>query len=214
MTAQSVKFCYTCLLNLEVDNMQENVMIVGQVAKKKFLIALLSGFLAFGGIAAFFGLTTTAFALPLGGMGDFYVVIDELEGTGFQLQPQIGETGNADAAPMVRNLIDDVNIKGLTIYKDLKMPTGNWIRVNIEAPSASIQGLTQDARFIDANLSFTNMDIKEKNTDNFEENWTHSADTVTITDAKIVTDYLFQNFVALNGAKISIDKIDGPELIE
>lgn len=194
--------------------LQENVMIVGQVAKKKFLAALLAGLLAFGGIAAFFGLTTTAFALPLGGMGDFYVIVDELEGTGFKLQPQIGETGNADAAPMVRNLIDKVEIKGLTIYKDLKLPTGKWIRINIKAPSASIQGLTQDARFIDANLAFTEMSIAEKNSDDFTENWTHNADTVTITDAKIVTDYLFQNFVSLNGAKISIDNIDGPDLIE
>lgn len=194
--------------------MQENVMVVGQVAKKKFLIALLAGFLAFGGIATFFGMTTTAFALPLGGMGDFYVVVEELKGEGFQLQPQIGETGNADAAPMVRNLIDKVEIKGLKIYKDLKMPTGNWIRVNVDAPSATITGLTQDARFVDADLSFTNMDISEKNTDDFTQNWTHKADTVTITNAKIVTDYLFQNFVALNGAKISIDKIDGPDLME
>lgn len=200
--------------NLEVTTLQENAMIVGQVAKKKFLIALLAGFLAFGGIAAFFGLTTTAFALPLGGMGDFYVELDKLEGKGFHLQPQVGETGDADAAPMIRNIIDEVDIEGLTIYKDLKLPTGNWIRINIKAPNASIQGLTQDARFIDANLSFTDMDIKEKNTDNFQENWTHDAATVTITDAKIVTDYLFQNFVSLEGAKISIDNIDGPDLVE
>lgn len=194
--------------------MQENVMIVGQVAKKKFLIALLAGFLAFGGIAAFFGLTTTAFALPLGGMGDFYVELDELKGTGFHLQPHIGETGSSDAEPMVRNIIDKVEIKGLTIYKDLKLPTGNWIRVNVKAPSASIQGLTQDARFIDANLGFTDMSIAEKNSDNIAENWTHDAKTVTITDAKIVTDYLFQNLVSLDGAKISIDKIDAPDVME
>lgn len=194
--------------------MQENVLTIGQVTKKKFLIALAAGFLAFGGIALFFGLTTTAFALPLGGMGDFYVELDELEGTGFKLQPQIGETGDSDAAPMVRNTIDSVEIKGLTIYKDLKLPTGNWIRVNIKAPTATIQGLTQDARFIDANLSLTEMSIEEKNTDDFAENWTQHADKITITDAKIVTDYLFQNFVSLNGAKISIDSIDGPDLME
>ncbi len=194
--------------------MGENALTVGQVAKKKFLIALLAGFLAFGGIAAFFGLTTTAFALPLGGMGDFYVELEELKGEGFRLQPQVAETGSTDAAPMVRNMIDKVEIKGLTIYKDLKLPTGNWIRVNIKAPSASIQGLTQDAQFIDANLSLTDMSIEEKNTDDFTQNWTQNAGTITITDAKIVTDYLFQNFVSLNGAKISIESIDGPEVIE
>lgn len=191
--------------------MQENVLIVGQVVKKNFLIALLAGLLAFGGIALTFGLTTTAFALPLGGMGDFHVKLEKLEGSGFKLQPHVGETGSADAAPMVRNSINNAKITNLTIYKDLKLPTGNWIRVKITAPGAEIRGLTQDARFIDANLSFSNLDITEKNSSNFAENWTQNADSITITDAEIVTDYLFQNYVSLNGAKISIESISNPD---
>lgn len=194
--------------------MQENVMVIGQVAKKKFMIALLAGLLAFGGIALFFGLTTTAFALPLGGMGDFYVKLDKLEGKGFKLQPHVGETGDADAVPMVRNSIKDATITNLTIYKDLKLPTGNWIRVNIKAPSVSVKGLTQDARFIDATIKASNLDITEKNSNDFTENWTQNSDTITIENAEIVTDYLFQNFVSLNGAKISIEHIDNPETKE
>src|SRR5699024_3805739 len=45
----------------------------------------------------------------------------------------------------------------------------------------------------------------------FEKNWTQTGETVKIKDAKIVTDYLFQEFVALNGAKIFLESIDGPE---
>lgn len=194
--------------------MQEQVLTVGQVGKKKFLAALLAGLLAFGGIAAFFGLTTSAFALPMGGMGDFYVIADEIKGEGFVMSPTINETGTADAVPMVRNTMEKVEIKGLTIFKDLKLPTGKWIRVNIKAPSASITGLIQDARFVDADIALTEMTIAEKNTTDFAQNWGQQSATVTISNATIVTDYLFQNFVALDGAKISIEDIDGPKVIE
>lgn len=50
---------------------------IGTTVKKKFLIAFLTGSLALGGLLAAFGFTGTAFALPLGGIGDFYVEFDE-----------------------------------------------------------------------------------------------------------------------------------------
>ncbi|WP_102027087.1 DUF6230 family protein [Salirhabdus sp. Marseille-P4669] len=187
---------------------------VGKTWKKKFLVAFMSGFLALGSLIAVFGFTGTVFALPLGGIGDFYVEFDELEGTNFQLLPQIGETGNSDAEPMVRNKMDTAKIKNLHIYKDIKLPTGNWIRIHIKASGdTTITGLIQDARFIDANLSFDELAIKEKNTEAYNENWTQSASTIRITDAKIVTDYLFQTTVSLSGAKISIESIEEPEMM-
>src|SRR5699024_8421993 len=106
----------------------------------------------------------------------------------------------------------------LHIYKDLQMPTGGWVRVHVMASEPTeIEGLIQDARFIDANLMFDDMSIQQTNTSGmtpeeaFQQNWTHDADYVTITDAKIVTDYLFQNMVALNGAEISLERISEPE---
>lgn len=195
--------------------MQEGTEIaVARTGRKKFLTALLAGLLALGGIIAMFGLSATAFALPMGGMGDFYVELDELQGKGFKLSPHIGETGNADEAPMVRNEIDEATIKGLHIYKDVKLPGGGWIRININASGETkIKGLIQDAKLINANLKFNEgLEIVEKNTDDFSENWTQKADQITIKDAKIVTDYLFQSFVSLQGAKISVEKIDEPEM--
>ncbi len=188
---------------------------VGKTWKKKFFVAMLTGFLALGGLLSVFGFTGTVFALPLGGIGDFYVEFDELNGEGFQLLPNIGETGNADSAPMVRNKMDKAHIKGLHIYKDLKMPTGNWVRIHIKASGdTTITGLIQDARFIDADLSFSELAISEKNTDDFSENWTQQAGTINIKDATIVTDYLFQSAVTLQGAKISIESIDEPKYVE
>ncbi|TCP20301.1 hypothetical protein EV207_15319 [Scopulibacillus darangshiensis] len=190
----------------------ETGMAIGLIAKKKFFAALLGGFILLGGLAAAFGATGTAFALPLGGMGDFYVTFDKLEGTGFQFIPHVGETGNSDASPMVRNKIADATVYNLHIYKDLKLPTGNWVRVNITASKPTkIKGLIQDARFIDANLKFNDLAIEEHNTQDFSKNWGQKANSVTITDAKIVTDYLFQSMVNLQGAKISVEDIKAPD---
>jgi hypothetical protein len=188
---------------------------VGKTWKKKFFIAMLSGFLALGGLISVFGFSGTVFALPLGGIGDFFVEFDELKGEGFQLLPNIGETGNSDAAPMVRNKMEKATITGLHIYKDLKLPTGNWIRIHVHAEGeATITGLIQDARFINADLGFEELAIMEKNTEDYTQNWTQQAGKVNIKNAKIVTDYLFQTMVSLEGTKISIESIDGPEIID
>lgn len=198
--------------------MTGNPIICGRIVKRRFFVALSAGLFLLGGMVAAFGVTGTAFALPLGGMGDFHVSLDKLEGEGFVLHPQIGETGNQDAAPLVRNKIDSATVHGLHIYKDLKLPAGNWIRINITASQpAKIEGLIQDARFIDANLDFAELGIEQTNTSQmtpeeaFTQNWTQNADTITIEDAEIVTDYLFQNMVSLQGAKIWIDRTDGPD---
>lgn len=191
---------------------KENVT-VGRTKKKKFIIAFLTGFLAFGGLISAFGFTGSVFAMPLGGMGDFYVEFDKLEGENFELLPEIGETGNSDAEPMVRNKMTEAKIDNLHIYKDLKMPgTDQWVRFHVKAEGTTeINGLTQDARLIDADLDFKELAIEEKNTDDFSKNWSQNAKSITINDASIVTDYLFQDTVKLAGAKISVEKIDGPK---
>jgi hypothetical protein len=195
-------------------NAVETKMSVGFTVKKKFVAALICGLIVLGAMVGVFGMTGTALALPLGGMGDFYVQFDKLEGKGFEMLPQIGETGNSDASPMVRNKIEEATVYNLLIYKDLKLPDGKWIRVNIKGTQPTeIHGLIQDARYIEANLQFSNLGIHEKNTDDYTKNWSQSAEKVTITNAKIVTDYLFQTRVKLQGAKISIESIDKPETI-
>lgn len=198
--------------------METERVTIGRTLKKKFAITLLSGLLVFGVLLGIIGFSGTILAVPMGGMGDFYVTFDELEGEGFELNPQIGETGTEDEAPMVRNKIETATIDGLHIYKDLKMPIGGWVRINITASEPSVmQGLIQDAQFIDASLKFDDMEIYETNTEEmseeeaFRENWSQSGETVTISDAKIVTDYLFQDMVELNGAKISVEQIDEPD---
>src|SRR5699024_11640329 len=60
-------------------------------------------------------------------------------------------------------------------------------------------------------------EISQRNTsdmseaEDLEKNWTQTGEAVKIKDAKIVTDYLFQEFLAPNGAKIFLESLDGPE---
>lgn len=191
---------------------KEQKIVVGKTIKKKFLIAMGSGLLALGLLFSIFGFTGSAFAVPLGGIGDFYVEFDRLQGTQFQLLPHVGETGTSDAEPMVRNKMDTAKITNLHIYKDLKLPTGNWVRFHVQANETTIKGLIHDARFIDADFDFSELAIKETNTSDFSKNWGQSATSINITNAKIVTDYLFQSMVSLGGAKISVEKIDHPDI--
>src|SRR5690625_3149078 len=88
-------------------------------AKRYILIALLGGFFLFGTFIALVGFSGTVLAMPLGGMGDFHFSNDKLEGYGFTLNPEIGETGNESDEPLVRNEIDKAVIDNLHIYKDL-----------------------------------------------------------------------------------------------
>src|SRR5690625_7971843 len=112
--------------------MDNGEVTVGLTAKRKFLIALLGGFFLFGSFIALMGFSGTVLAMPLGGMGDFHVSFDKLEGEGFTLNPEIGETGNELDASLVRNEIDKGVIDNLNNNKDLKLTKVSWIRYQIK----------------------------------------------------------------------------------
>lgn len=184
-------------------------MTVGYTAKKKFFAAFLSGFLLLGMLGAVFGITGVAAAVPLAGIGHFTVEFDKLEGTSFKFFPKIGETGERDAAPMVRNVIDQATVYGLHIYKDIELPGGNTVRLHIKASEpVKIKGLIQDASKIKGNFQFHELALEENHTDGLKE-FTQHATKLTITDAKILTNYLFQTLVTLQGTHIYLTDIEG-----
>ncbi|HET7627015.1 MAG TPA: DUF6230 family protein [Bacillales bacterium] len=187
---------------------EASCIVAGRIVKKKFFAALLAGFLMLGGLAAAFGISGVAFAMPIGGIGNFHVEFDKLVGTNFKFFPKLGETGNKDKAPMVRNKIDEATVYGLHIYKNITLPGGNDIRLNITADKpVKIKGLIQDARFIEGNFQFNDLAIAEHNTDDFTKEFTQEASHLVIKNASIVTDYLFQSMVTLNGTKIYVEDI-------
>lgn len=187
----------------------------GSIVKWKLFIALFIGFLLLGLITVTLGITSTAFGLPIGGIGEFYVAFDRLEGTGFLLDSNIEKRGKSDQAPLVRNEIEGATVYGLHIYKDLQLPVFGLIRLNIKSSEPTeIKGLVQKARFIEANVDFVNLGIRNQDMTQLTSNrslWGKNADVVSLTDVKMVTDYLFQDIVSLTGMTVSIEKIDYSE---
>src|SRR5690625_5637592 len=68
--------------------LQAKKLTISSTVKKKFFLALFIGFFLLGFLMLSFGITGTAFALPLGGMGDFYVKFSKLEGKGFVMRSE------------------------------------------------------------------------------------------------------------------------------
>lgn len=187
------------------------------IVKWKFFTALLTGFLLLGGMAATFGVTSTAFGLPIGGMGDFHVKFDRLEGTGFVLDTNLERQGRDDVTPLVKNEIQGATVHGLHMFKELNLPIIGWVRLNVNASEPTmIQGLVQEARFIEADIQMKNLGISENDFTQILEGgslWSQRADMVSITDAEIVTDYLFQDIVSLKGMNFSVERIESPKQV-
>lgn len=187
----------------------------GRIVKTKFFIAFFSGFMLLAGVATTFGITSTAFVMPIGGMGEFYVTFDRLEGRGFNLDSNLEDNQQEDVAPLVRSELEGATVYGLHIYKELNLPVFGWIRMNIESTEPTlIQGFVQEARFIEADVTFNNLGITQHDFNEMMVEhalWNQSADAISITDAKIMTDYLFQEIISLDGMTFSVERIDSPE---
>jgi hypothetical protein len=199
--------------------MNEGIMMIrGKTSKKWFFSALLSGFLLLGGLFATIGVTGVAYATPIGGIGKFNVSFDKMVGHDFKLygslygDPQNGADG---VKPVFVNDIKTVTINGLVISRDVKIPLLGDYTVKISAGKGNtpveITGLIQKAALIQGDASFTNMNISE----NFVEAtdpaavskaFTQGADTVTIKNGSLDTEYLFQQAVTLPGMTVEFIK--------
>lgn len=200
--------------------MNESVMMIrGKTSKKWFFSALLCGFLLLGGLFAVFGVTGVAYATPIGGIGKFNVSFDKLVGKGFKLygslygDPKSGDTSKV--SPVFVNEIDNVTINGLVISRDVDIPILGKYTVKISAGSGNepvtIKGLTQKATLIKGNATFTQMNISENYVEDSDPQavskaFTQGADTITITNGDLDTQYLFQQVVSLPGMKVEFVK--------
>ncbi len=193
---------------MEVPALDESVVVESKINKKVFWSTLASGVLLLGILLASFGLSGVAYAVPIAGVGDFYVEFDKLEGKGYKFYPKMGETSSSDASPQGTNLIETLTIDNLQLYKDFKV--GNeWIRVKIQASKpVQISGLQHDAGLIEADAKFQNLALKENNSDDWTKQFQQTSSTITLEKAKLKTHYLFQETINMNGMKLTVEKID------
>lgn len=186
----------------------EKVEHVRSMSKKKFWGALVSGFLFLAMLVGVFGLTGKAYALPMAGIGDFNVSFDKLVGSGYMFYPKLGETGTSSSSPLGRNKIDKLTVYGLNITKDLTLPTGKKIEIQIKASKpVQISGLIQDSSFLKGDAQFSQLSLSEHHTSDWTKQFTQSSTGIVLKNASLVTDYLFQNEITLNGMTLAIHQV-------
>ncbi|RFU62871.1 DUF6230 family protein [Peribacillus glennii] len=190
-----------------MEEREQEVQVRSGFSKKAFWTSLASGFLLLGLLLVSFGISGVACAVPIAGVGDFYVKFDQLEGTGYTFYPKLGETSSSDSSPQGTNLIKDVTIKNLQLYKDFKVG-GDTIRVLITASKpVRITGLHHDAGLIQANAKFQNLTLKENNSSNWQKQFEQTSSKITLENAKLKTHYLFQETINMAGMKLTVEKI-------
>ncbi|NRD78092.1 hypothetical protein HPT25_11910 [Bacillus sp. BRMEA1] len=183
-------------------------LVEGMTSKKVFFSALATGIIALALLLVSFGISGVAYAVPIAGVGDFYVEFDHLEGTGYTFYPKMGETSAEASAPQGTNLIDRLTIQNLKLYKDFNVG-GQWIRVEITASQpVQISGLEQDAASIQANANFSNLVLAEKHSSDWQKQFKQTSSTIVLDHAKIKTHYLFQKTMSMNGMKVVVERIN------
>lgn len=183
-------------------------LVEGTISKKVFWSAFASGILALGLLLVSFGISGVAYAVPIAGVGDFYVEFDRLEGNGYTFYPKMGETSSSDSAPQGTNLIDSLTIDNLQLYKDFKVG-GDWIRVKITASKpVQITGLQHDAGLIEADAKFQDLVLEENHSDDWQKQFQQTSSTITLEHAKLKTHYLFQKTINMNGMRLTVEKIN------
>ena len=196
-------------------NTAEMIQMGGHTAKKSFWIALLSGFLFFGGLLTYFGLSGTVYAAALSGFGEFTVKFDRLEGTNFKLLGGIADTAEKkNGAVVAVNHIDSVKINGLVITKDVP---ALGVRVVVKSdPKAdvNIKGLIQKATTIDGNARFEKLTMQENYVGDIKdpqekiaEEFTQKAPKIILENATLKTLYLYQESLQLPGMKVYFEKL-------
>lgn len=183
----------------------------GGTNKKVFWKAFGSGMVLLAALLGFMGVSGTAYALPLAGVGNFYVEFDHLKGTGYTFYPKMGESSKEKSTPQGTNLIKDLTIENLQLYKDFNVSGDKWIRVKIQASKpVHISGLQQDASVINADATFSNLALKEKQSSDWQKQFQQMSSTIQLDHAKIKTHYLFQEKIVMNGMKVTVERINKP----
>lgn len=180
----------------------------GTTSKKVFWSALASGILVLALLLISFGITGVAYAVPIAGIGDFYVEFDKLVGQGYTFYPKMGETSSSDSEPEGTNEMESLVIDNLQLYKDFKV--GNqWIRVKITASKpVQITGLQHDASLIEADAKFQNLVLQEKHSDDWQKQFKQTSSQIILEHARLKTHYLFQRTINMNGMRLTVEKID------
>ena len=146
-----------------------------------------------------------ALAVPIGGIGGFFIEAEQIRISNFKLLPKVGETSERSLYPQGSAQLDAV-IKKLKLYKDLNVPGAGKVRVLITASGdVKASGLVLDLSKLDADASFNQLKVAEKNSRDWQKKIGLSAPEVVLNKPVIQGHYLFANRISLPGLTLQFE---------
>ncbi|CAB3393371.1 DUF6230 family protein [Kyrpidia spormannii] len=140
-----------------------------------------------------------ALAVPVAGIGSFYIEADQIDVTNFKLLPKIGESSESSVVPQGASTLD-ATIKGMKLYKDVDMPGKGRVRVLITAAGdVKASGLTLDLSRLSSDGSFTQLEVAEHNDTDPTKKFSMGASSIVLNKPVIEGHYLFANSISLPG---------------
>ncbi|WP_254544571.1 DUF6230 family protein [Halomarina pelagica] len=175
------------------------------IDKRRFAAVFLVGNLLLLGVGAGVVVGGVAVAVPTAGVGGFTVTFDELSGQGFQQYPTLENNSECSAYPASVAQIEKGTIEGLNLYKDIRTPTGDTVRVLITSDqTVRFNGLTQKFTYLRGDLTFDQGQTIEAGAPSAEvkNQLSLSAPSITIEDGRIKAQSQFVRSITLNGATV------------
>lgn len=183
--------------------------LVGFVVSNVVLVAVLAGMVSAGAGAA----------IPAAGVGTFSVTFDELQGEEFEQYSSLEHTETCDEHAVNVAQIESGTIEGLHLYQDVEAPvTDDTYRVSIQADDVEFDGLSQQFVHLEGDISFSEDQTAEYDTDGDEDRMRVTAPEVTIQDGQIATDSQFISQLSLDDLEVDVisdpddDPVESPEV--
>ncbi|MDI3328930.1 MAG: DUF6230 family protein [Alicyclobacillaceae bacterium] len=140
-----------------------------------------------------------ALAVPIAGIGGFYIEADEINIQNFKLLPKIGPTSETDGFPQGAANLEAV-IKGLKLYKDVDFAGQGKVRVMITAAQdVKASGLVLDLSRLNSDGDFAKLEVAEHNSGDPTQKFSLGAANIVLKKPVIQGHYLFANSISLPG---------------
>lgn len=146
-----------------------------------------------------------ALAVPIGGIGGFFIEADQIQISNFKLLPKVGETSDRASSPQGSAQLDAV-IKKLKLYKDLNVPGVGKVRVLITASGdVKASGLVLDLSKLEADASFNQLKVAEKYSRDWQKKFGLSSPNLVLNKPVIQGHYLYANRISLPGMALKFE---------
>ncbi len=174
--------------------------------KRRFAGAMLSGTILTGLLVGSIMMAGVAVAVPAGGIGQMTVTFDEMQGDNMQMYPTVANTSSCSQYPSAVATMESGTIEGMKMYKDMEMPTGDTMRVQITSDgTAEFNGLTQRFTYMyGESATIRNQRVEQSSTGDIENRMSLSGESMTINNGKIGAQAMFIRSISIQGMTMEV----------